>query len=249
MEGCTMDIRVYGDYREMSRAAAQIVADQLRAKPDSVLGLATGSTPEGMYAELVRMYREGQVDFSQAHSFNLDEYVGLSPDDPRSYNVYMWKNLFRHVNFDPKRVHIPSGVGDDLAGQCLRYERMIEEAGGIDLQVLGIGRNGHIGFNEPGSPFDSRTRVVDLAEQTVSVNMEKTEAISLPTQAVSMGIGTILESRRIMLLANGVEKAEIVAKALRGPVTWMVPASALQVHGDVVVLLDKPAASRLETRM
>jgi glucosamine-6-phosphate deaminase len=243
-----VDIRVYRDYHEMSRAAAQIIADQIRSKPDSVLGLATGSTPEGMYAELVKMYREGKVDFSKATSFNLDEYVGMDPSDPRSYHRFMRVNLFDHVNFAPGKTHVPSGIGDNLDEQAMEYERMIAAAGGIDLQVLGIGMNGHIGFNEPGSPFDSRTRVVDLSEQTVSVNREKTEAESLPTQAVSMGMGTILQSRRIMLLANGAGKAEIVSRAFKGPITTDVPASVLQRHPDVIVILDAPAARLLDSK-
>lgn len=242
-----MDIRVYGDYREMSRAAAQVIADQIRSKPNSVLGLATGSTPEGMYAELVQMFRRGEVDFSKARSFNLDEYVGMEPNDPRSYHKFMRVNLFDHVNFAPGSTHVPSGIGDNLDEQAREYERMIAAAGGIDLQVLGIGMNGHIGFNEPGSAFDSRTRVVDLSEQTVSVNKEKTEADALPAQAVSMGMGTIAESRRILLLANGAGKAEIIARAIKGPVITDVPASALQRHPGVVVILDAAAASRLNS--
>lgn len=241
-----MDIRVYADYREMSQAAAQIVAEQIRSKSDSVLGLATGSTPEGMYAELVAMFRQGKVDFSQARSFNLDEYVGMDPEDPRSYHAFMRKNLFAHVNFAPGRTHVPSGLGSDLDEQAREYERMIAAAGGVDLQVLGIGMNGHIGFNEPGSSFDSRTRVVDLTEQTVSVNREKTEAQSLPAQAVSMGMGTIAESRRVLLLASGEGKAEIIARAVKGPVTPDVPASALQRHPSVIVVLDAAAASRID---
>lgn len=241
-----MDIRVYRDYAEMSRAAAEIIADEIRKAPDSVLGLATGSTPVGMYRELIGMYRDGKVDFSQVESFNLDEYVGLEPDDERSYARFMRQQLFEHVNIDLARAHVPCGIGDNLDYICREYESMIADAGGIDIQVLGIGMNGHIGFNEPGSSFSSRTRVVDLAAQTVAVNKEKTAADALPPQAISMGIGTILEAKRIILLANGEGKADIIAKALRGPVTEDVPASVLQRHSGVVALLDEPAAGALK---
>lgn len=239
-------VAVYRDYAAMSMAAAKHISDRVRARPDIVLGLATGSTPIGLYAELVELHRREGLDFARVATFNLDEYYGLDADDPRSYKRFMWEHLFSQVNLDRGRTHVPCGSARDPEAECIRYEQMIQAAGGIDLQVLGIGLNGHIGFNEPGSAPDSRTRVVRLADQTVQVNRAKTDAEELPMFAMSMGIGTIMEARQIMLLADGDAKADIVRQALQGPVTCDVPASLVQRHPDVTVFLDRPAAGLLD---
>jgi glucosamine-6-phosphate deaminase len=239
-------ILVYDDYAKMSAAAARHVASRVNARPGVVLGLATGSTPVGMYAELIELHRREGLDFSRVTTFNLDEYCGLDADDPRSYDRFMWEHLFAHVNLERTRTHVPYGAARDPEAECIRYEEMIRAAGGIDLQVLGIGMNGHIGFNEPGSASNSRTLVVRLAEQTVQVNRAKAEAEELPAFALSMGMGTIMDAREIMLLANGDAKADIIRQAIQGPVTPDVPASILQRHPDVTVFLDKPAAKLLE---
>ena len=241
-----MHILIYDDYAEMSAAAAGHIASRVKAKPGIVLGLATGSTPVGMYAELVELHRQGGLDFSRVTTFNLDEYCGLGSDDPRSYERFMWEHLFAHVNLDRMRTHVPYGAARDPEAECIRYEEMIRAAGGIDLQVLGMGMNGHIGFNEPGSAPNSRTRVVRLAEQTVQVNRSKTEADEMPASALSMGIGTIMDAREIILLANGDAKADIVRQAIQGPITPDVPASILRQHPDVSVFLDRPAARLLK---
>jgi len=235
------------DYDEMSKLAAKMIADAIRAKPNIVLGLATGGTPEGCYKELVRMHKEEGLDFSQVVTFNLDEYVGLPPDHPQSYHYYMDVYLFNHVNIKRENTHIPDGMAKDLEKHCQEYEEMIKKAGGIDLQLLGIGRNGHIGFNEPGSPFDSRTRVVELTETTRRDNARFFKSIDeVPTHAVTMGLATIMEARKIILLASGENKADAIAKAVEGPKTTMVPASILQDHPDCTFIIDKEAASKLE---
>jgi glucosamine-6-phosphate deaminase len=239
-------VLTYSDYDEMSAAAARMIASRIAQLPEPVLGLATGSTPIGMYSELARIHDEEGLDFSRTTTFNLDEYWGLAPDDPRSYKWFMKGHLFSRVNLDPARTHVPRGVDVDPDAECQRYERLIEESGGIDLQVLGIGMNGHIGFNEPGADPNSRTRLVRLAQQTVDVNRAKGGLDSLPGYALSMGIGTIMEAKEILLLANGEGKAEIIRRALRGPVTRDVPASLLQTHPNVVCMLDKPAAKLLD---
>ncbi len=239
-------ILVYDDYAKMSAAAAEHIASRVSAQPSIVLGLATGSTPVGMYAELVELHRRAGLDFSRVTTFNLDEYCGLDADDPRSYERFMWEHLFAHVNLDRTRTHVPYGAARDPEAECMRYEEMIRAAGGIDLQVLGIGMNGHIGFNEPGSAPNSRTRVVRLAELTVEVNRAKTEAEELPAFALSMGMGTIMDAGEVMLLANGEAKADIIRQAIQGPVTPDVPASILQQHPDVTVFLDRPAAKLLK---
>ena len=232
---------------EMSRKAAEIFARRIREKPDIVLGLATGGTPVGMYRELIRMHREEGLDFSRVRTFNLDEYVGLPPDHPQSYRYFMDKNLFDHINIDKSNTQVPDGMASDLEAHCAEYEERIRAAGGIDLQLLGIGSNGHIAFNEPGSPFDSRTRVVELAESTIRDNarfFDRPEDV--PRKAVSMGLGTIMEAREIVLLASGENKADAVAKAVEGPVTEEVPASILQRHPNVTFVIDRDAASKLQ---
>jgi len=235
-------------YSSLSREAARIVANAITKKPDLRLGLATGSTPLGMYRELVRLHREEHLDVSKIVTFNLDEYLGLRPDHPQSYHRYMWQNLFDHVNISPENVHIPDGTpGNDYESYCAQYEESIRQAGGIDLQVLGIGTGGHIGFNEPASSFASRTRVKTLTRKTIDDNRRLFSAEEeVPECAITMGIGTILEARKILLLATGPTKALAVAKAIEGPITSSVSASALQLHRDVTLVLDEDAAGKLE---
>ncbi len=234
------------DYNEMSKKAASIVAGEMRKKKNFVLGLATGSTPLGLYKELIRMHTEEGLDFSSVRTFNLDEYLGLPPNHEQSYNYFMFKNLFDHVNVNKKNVHIPDGKAKDPEAFCREYEKMIKEAGGIDLQILGIGANGHIAFNEPGSPADSRTRIVSLTVQTIKDNARFfTNEAEVPRKAISMGIATIMEARKIILLASGKNKADAIAGTVEGKPTVHVPASLLQKHPDATVVVDKEAASKL----
>ncbi len=242
-----MQVLIRENYGDVSEVAAQFVARELNRKPNAVLGLATGSTPLGLYQELVRLYECGALDFSQITTFNLDEYVGLGRDDPRSYHAFMHENLFRHINVPRQNVYIPSGTTDNYEAFCDWYESRIVECGGIDLQILGIGGDGHIAFNEPTSSLGSRTRIKTLAKQTILDNARFFESVEdVPHYAITMGVGTILEAKRIMLIATGESKAEAVAAAIEGPVTSMITASALQLHCDVTVLLDRAAASKLE---
>jgi glucosamine-6-phosphate deaminase len=244
-----MEVSIARSYEEMSRNAATKVADVLNAKPDAVLGLATGSTPLGLYKELVRMHREEGLDFAQVTTFNLDEYVGLPPSDKQSYHYFMWEEFFHHINIASHNIYIPSGTTSNYQAFCPWYERRIEECGGIDIQILGIGSDGHIAFNEPGSSLRSRTRLKTLAKQTIDDNarfFERPEDV--PIYAITMGVGTILEARSILLLANGEKKASAVAKMVEGPMTSMVPASALQLHPVADVMLDSAAASELKMR-
>lgn len=231
---------------EVGREAAAIVAEGIRAKPHYVLGLATGSTPIPLYQELIRLHKDEGLDFSTVITFNLDEYIGLPPTHEQSYRCFMDTQLFNHVNISKKNTHVPDGMTDDLEAHCMAYEATIGDVGGIDCQVLGIGGNGHIGFNEPGSSLASRTRVVELTEKTVRDNSRFFDSVDeVPRRAVTMGIGTILDSQKLILLATGAKKAEAVAAALEGPVTAKVPASALQLHPDVTFVLTEDAASRL----
>jgi len=231
---------------EMGREAAAIVAEGIRSKPHYVLGLATGSTPIPLYQELIRLHKEEGLDFSSVITFNLDEYVGLPPTHDQSYRYFMDAQLFNHVNIPKSNTHIPDGMTDDIEAHCLAYEAMIEDVGGIDCQILGIGSNGHIGFNEPGSSLASRTRVVELTEKTIQDNSRFFSSIDeVPRRAITMGIGTILDAQKLVLLATGAKKAEAVAAALEGPVTAKVPASALQLHPDATFILTEDAASGL----
>jgi len=241
-----MEVIVKETFEEMSRAAARVVAKALNAKPNAVLGLATGSTPLGLYRELVRMHRDEGLDFSQVTTFNLDEYVGLSKNHGQSYHYFMEENLFKHLNIPPQNIYIPSGTTDNYAAFCQWYERRIVECGGIDLQVLGIGSDGHIAFNEPSSSLGSRTRIKTLAKQTIEDNARFFDTpAQVPVYAITMGVGTILEARKIILLANGRNKAAAVAAAIEGPVTSMITASALQLHRDTMAILDREAAGAL----
>jgi glucosamine-6-phosphate deaminase len=228
-----MRVLVTPDYRTLSRTASELVLKAIRTKRDLTLGLPTGNTPLGMYAELVRSYRDRQVDFSGVRTFNLDEYLGLQQGDTHSYRFYMQEHFFDHVNVPPGNVHIPEEAGG--------YEEKIREAGGIDLLVVGIGLNGHIAFNEPGSSFASRTREVMLAPETVANAEMHFEGAPVPRRAITMGIGTILESRCIVLLASGASKSDIVRRALNGPISESVPASVLQMHQNVIAVLDEEA--------
>ncbi len=241
-------VEVLADYQLVSNRAAGIIADQIRATPRGVIGLATGGTPVGAYDRLVALHQTQGLDFSNLTTFNLDEYVGLSPDHPQSYHSFMWQHLFSHVNIRASHAHVVSGLAHDFDQACAEWEHRIEASGGIDLQILGIGSNGHIAFNEPGSTLTSRTRVVELAERTVQDNARFFDRPDeVPRTAVTMGIGTILEARRLLLMATGDHKAHAVAVALEGPVTSDVPASALQRHANVHVLLDTAAASQLNS--
>jgi glucosamine-6-phosphate deaminase len=236
-------------HEELGRLAAQLVAKTLNSKPDAVLGLATGSTPLGLYKELIRMHKDEGLDFSQVTTFNLDEYVGLKADHPQSYHHFMNEHLFKHINLARQNVYIPSGTTDNYEAFCQWYEQRIVDCGGIDLQVLGIGADGHIAFNEPSSSLGSRTRIKTLTRQTIEDNarfFDKPEDV--PVYAITMGVGTILEAKQIMLLANGENKAEAVAGAIEGPVTSMCSASALQLHEDTTFFLDRAAASGLKMR-
>jgi len=236
--------------KEVGQEAARIVAASVRANPKIVLGLATGSTPLGMYEELISLHRSGQLDFSQAASFNLDEYLGLAKDNPQSFHYFMHSNFFSHVNFSPDKIHIPDGsIHSNYSEYCEGYERAIKSAGGIDLQILGIGRNGHIGFNEPNSSLASRTRLKELTFETIEDNRRFfPPGAEIPECAITMGIGTILDARRILILATGKSKAAAVAKAIEGPISSSVSASALQLHPDVTFIIDEDAAYALTQR-
>ena len=234
------------DYDQMSRKASYIVASRVILNPRCTLGLATGDTPKGLYRELVRLFQSGDVDFSGVTTFNLDEYVGLASEDPNSYRSYMRENLFRHINVSPDRRHVPDGTAPDLEGECRRYEAAIAEAGGIDLQILGLGCEGHIGFNEPDVDFKTGTHLVNLAENTLKVNGRFfAHEGDVPRSAISMGIKTIMRARQIVLLVSGSSKAEALRGALKGTVTPDLPASVLQLHPDVTVIVDREAARLL----
>ena len=238
-------IRVAGK-EEMGKEAAAVIAAGMRAKPHYVLGLATGSTPIALYQELIRLHKDEGLDFSTTITFNLDEYIGLPPTHDQSYRYFMNEQLFDHVNINKANTHVPDGLAEDIEAHCQAYEIMIEDVGGIDCQVLGIGSNGHIAFNEPGSSLASRTRALDLTENTIKDNSRFFEKIEdVPTRAVTMGIGTILEAENILFLANGANKVGATAAALEGPVTVKVPASALQLHPDVTCVVTEDAARGL----
>ena len=241
-----MRIYVTEDYQAMSRKVANLLAAQVMMKPDCVLGLATGSTPVGAYQRLVELYRAGDVDFSQVRSINLDEYVGLAPTHDQSYRYFMQSNLFDHVNIDPANTNVPLGLAEDPAAECRRYNQVIHDLGPIDIQLLGMGHNGHIGFNEPADHFPLGTHLVDLTHSTIEANKRffASEA-DVPRQALTMGIGTIMRARNILVVVSGKDKAEIVRKAFCGPVTPQVPASVLQLHADVTLVGDEEALSEI----
>ena len=247
--GNEMEIVIQPTAAEASRIGARIIAKQIRKKPDAILGLATGSTPLLLYKELIRMHREDGLDFSKVRTFNLDEYVGLSPDHPMSYHHFMCKNLFDHINIAKKNVHVPNGLAKDIPAFCEKYETQIRKAGGIDIQVLGIGSDGHIGFNEPTSSLQSRTRIKTLDDQTREDNARFFDSIeAVPHHCITMGIGTILESRMCLLFAFGRKKAAAIHESVEGPMSAICPASVLQWHRDAKFLIDHDAASKLEKR-
>lgn len=241
-----MQLIIKDNYKELSKEAAKIVIEQIKSKPNSVIGFATGDTPLGLYKELIKAHKNG-LDFSQIITFNLDEYLGLPDSHGQSYNYYMWDKLFNHINIKKENVNIPDGTAFDPEKFCEEYEAKIKKSGGIDLQILGIGRNGHIGFNESGSKFNSRTRIVNLTKQTRKDNAKFFEDINnVPVQAITIGISTILKSKKIILLANGKEKAENIRKLMNESKTEKFPASALKDHPNTIILVDKDAASLLD---
>ena len=234
------------NYDAMSRRAANILSAQVILKPDSVLGLATGSTPVGMYRQLVNWYEKGDIDFSQVHTVNLDEYLGLAPDHDQSYRYFMQQNLFDHINVRPENTNVPNGLASDPEAECRRYDQVIAGLGGIDLQVLGMGHNGHIGFNEPGETFELGTHVVDLTETTIQANARFfASKDEVPRRAITMGIKAIMQARHILVVVSGEDKAEIVRRAFAGPVTPLVPASILQMHPHLSLVGDEAALSLL----
>jgi len=242
-----VEVIIQPDEEAAALLAARIVAQELRANPHLVMGLATGRTMESVYKQLVRLHAEEGLDFSLCHTFNLDEYVGLRPGRAGSYRHYMNEHLFSRVNIDMRDTHLPNGVAADLEEECRRYEALIEKFGGIDLQLLGIGQAGHIGFNEPLSALRSRTRVKQLTPTTILQNAPMFgRPGKVPRRAITMGVGTILECRRCLLLATGTAKAEIVAKAVEGPITSMISATALQLHPRCTVIVDEAAAEGLK---
>ena len=232
------------DYYDVSRKAANIMSAQIIMKPRAVLGLATGSTPIGMYKQLIEWYKKGDLDFSQVTSVNLDEYKGLSGDNDQSYRYFMNTNLFDHVNIDKSRTYVPNGLEEDSEKACADYNEIICSVGGVDMQLLGIGGNGHIGFNEPGQAFETGTHCVDLQESTIEANKRFfASAADVPRQAYTMGIKTIMQAKKILVVVSGEDKAEIVKKAFFGPVIPGVPASILQMHNDVILVGDEAALS------
>lgn len=234
------------DYKDMSRKAADIIAAQIIMKPDCVLGLATGSTPIGLYNRLVKRYKKGDLDFSRVSSVNLDEYKGLEPENEQSYDYFMRKYLFDRVNINLENTNVPDGMAQDAEEECRRYEELIDSYGGVDLQLLGMGHNGHIGFNEPGAVFEKMTHCVNLSDRTIEANKRFfASADDVPRQAYSMGIGTIMKAKKILVVVSGEDKAEMLAKAFLGDVTPEVPASILQMHPDVTVVADEAACSKL----
>jgi len=244
-----MELIIQRDKDAAALLVARIVANEIRANPRAVLGLATGSTMEAVYAHLVRMHRETTLDFSGVQTFNLDEYVGLPAEDLNSYRYFMNQHLFNQVNINPANTHLPNGRAVDLGAECRNYEKLITDAGGIDLQLLGIGKSGHIGFNEPLSALKSRTREKALTPTTIKQNAPFFGGEDkMPRRAITMGVGTILDARRCLLLATGEAKADIIAQAVEGPITSMVTASALQLHAKATVIVDEAAAAKLKEK-
>ena len=247
MGGCTYENLQSKDYKDMSRKAANIISAQVIMKPNCVLGLATGSTPIGTYDQLVEWYNKGDLDFSEVTTVNLDEYKGLPRTNDQSYYYFMHQHLFDRVNIDPERTNVPNGMEPDAEKECGRYEELIRSLGGVDLQLLGLGHNGHIGFNEPGEAFEKETHCVDLTESTIEANKRFfASADDVPKQAYTMGIKTIMQAKKILIVVNGENKADIVERAFFGPVTPEVPASILQLHNDVTLVGDEAALAKIE---
>ena len=243
-----MEVIICKDSREASIKAARLVEHQVRSKPRSVLGLATGATPLGLYGELVRMHREDALDFSKVTTFNLDEYLGLPPSDERSYRYFMYSNFFDKVNIPEENINIPDGMAEDVVRHCADYEYRIKRAGGIDIQILGIGVDGHIGFNEPSSSFTSRTRIKTLAPQTIKDNSSffGGDESKVPEHVITMGIGTVMESRMCVLMAFGESKADAVSACVEGGISIVCPASVLQLHPNAKIIVDEAAAGKLK---
>jgi len=241
-----MNIVIANNYQEISIQAARLVADQITNKKNTVLGLASGQTPIGMYQELINMFKRGKIDFSEVVTFNLDEYYGLAPEHPQSYYYYMWNTLFKHINIKKENIYLLNGMPENIKQECNQYEYLIQKNGGIDLQILGIGDNGHLGFNEPAIGLNSKTHLVNLSEETIQANSHYFNNIQeIPKQAITMGIGTIMKAKKIVLLASGRKKSHAIEKTINGPVSTEVPATILQLHPDVKLLIDKEAASQL----
>ncbi len=240
-----MQIHVYKSPELAAEAAATLIASEIISKPDAVIGLPTGSTPVETYRELIRMNREGVLDFSQVTTFNLDEYVGLSADHPQSYRRFMDENLFDHINIPRENTHVPCGIGD-IEANAREYEAAIVAAGGIDLQFMGIGRNGHIGFNEPSDAYSDCTGVIELTQSTIEANKRFFPSVDdVPRRAISMGVGTIMRARKTLLIATGSSKAETIQALVNGPISPYLPASILRLHANAVVILDSAAAALL----
>ncbi|GGG54163.1 glucosamine-6-phosphate deaminase [Paenibacillus radicis (ex Gao et al. 2016)] len=241
-----MNVLTFATNEELSAYAADFITDMVRAKPDAVLGLATGETPIGVYEQLVARYREGRVSFRQVKAFNLDEYAGLSQGHTQSYQAYMHKHLFSGIDLPLEQAYIPCGRADDRWGAARDYDRLLDEAGQLDLQLLGIGHNGHIGFNEPGEELHAQTHVVRLKEETRAANSRYFESLAeVPEYAITMGVGPIMKARQLLLIVRGEDKAAVLKKALLGPITTQCPASLLQLHPQLTVLLDEGAAKEL----
>lgn len=242
-----MNVIKVKNYDEMSEKACDLIVNKLKKLDQPVLGLATGSTPEGFYDRLIEAYKQGNISFENTTTFNLDEYVGLSKDNPQSYYYYMNNRLFSHIDIKEDKAHLPKGDASDLKEECERYEQLIKKSGGVDLQLLGLGTNGHIAFNEPGTSFNSRTQVVDLTESTIKANSRFFDSMDeVPTQAVTMGIGSILESDEIVMLVSGESKAEALAQVINGDVTEDCPATILQKHKNVTIVADEAALQNVE---
>lgn len=241
-----MELIVVKDYEAMSKRAATLIQAQLMWNPSSVLGLATGSTPVGLYKELVSLYNNHELDFQKVTTFNLDEYLGLDKENEQSYYRFMRNNLFDHVNVDDSKIHIPNGQADNFETECLAYEASIVSHGGIDLQILGIGHNGHIGFNEPNVEFEAKTHIVTLDDETIEANKRFFDTIEdVPKKAISMGIKTIMRSKKIILMASGEGKADIISKLVKDDIRPDIPASVLHLHENVIIIVDEAAASKV----
>ncbi len=238
-----MEILIKKDYEKISKKAANLIKKQINKNPRTVLGLPTGSTPFKMYQELIRMHQKGEIDFSNVVTFNLDEYYGLPADHPQSYHKYMWENFFKDINIKKENINILDGMTDDVKKECQKYEDKINKVGGIDLQILGIGSNGHIGFNEPGESLKRETHLVNLTEETRKANSRFFESIeAVPKKALTMGISTILKSDRIILMAAGEQKASVIKETIYGEINTQTPATLLQTHPEVTLIVDKKGA-------
>lgn len=238
------------NYQQLSEKACAMLMEVLTTKKNPVLGLATGSTPEGMYKCLIQKYKNKEVSFQNVTTFNLDEYIGLHKDNDQSYNYYMFDKFFNHIDINEENIYIPDGMAADLEQECTRFEKLIEEKGPIDFQVLGIGVNGHIGFNEPGTPFTSRTQIVELTEETRRSNARFFNSVDeVPTKAITMGIGTIMESKKVVLLVSGKNKADALARIIDGEVAEESPASILKQHPDATIVADEDALSKVQRKI